>query len=129
MTVKGATDRTTGYVAQPELLSRCEPTASRCPNSGSSQLKLQKRTQRREWMLGRSPVKGDGDQPAHPRSRCGYVISWTWPLPDQPLAWLSRNATMKPKEVTSPTVLPACSKPSGIIVSASMVRMAPAAKA
>ncbi|MDG6106972.1 hypothetical protein Daura_28035 [Dactylosporangium aurantiacum] len=36
---------------------------------------------------------------------------------------------MNPRQVLSPPTLPACSYASGIIVSASMVRMAPAAKA
>jgi len=36
---------------------------------------------------------------------------------------------MKPAQVARPTLLPAFANPSGIIVSASMVRMAPAAKA
>jgi hypothetical protein len=39
------------------------------------------------------------------------------------------NATAKPSVVATPTQLPPCSKASGIIVSASMVRIAPAAKA
>jgi len=41
----------------------------------------------------------------------------------------SRYAAANPPTVTSPTTPPPCSKASGIIVSASMVRMAPAAKA
>ena len=43
-------------------------------------------------------------------------------------AWLIRNAHTKPAEVTSPTAPPALSKLSGIIVSASIVGIAPAAK-
>jgi hypothetical protein len=39
------------------------------------------------------------------------------------------NATANPRVVTTPTSLPPCSNASGIIVSASMVRIAPAAKA
>ena len=39
------------------------------------------------------------------------------------------DATAKPSVVTTPTSLPPCSKASGIIVSASIVRIAPAAKA
>ena len=40
-----------------------------------------------------------------------------------------KKARANPSTVTRPTTLPPCSKASGIIVSASMVRMAPAAKA
>src|ERR1044072_1826649 len=39
------------------------------------------------------------------------------------------NATAKPSVVATPTSLPPCSKASGIIVSASLVRIAPRAEA
>jgi len=45
---------------------------------------------------------------------------------DQPREWMA-YATAKPSVVTIPTSLPPCSKASGIIVLASMVRIAPAA--
>ncbi len=44
-------------------------------------------------------------------------------------AWASRNATENPKTVARPTVSPPYSKASGIIESASMVRIAPPANA
>lgn len=46
---------------------------------------------------------------------------------DAQLAWWMANATTKPSVVAIPTSLPPCSKASGIIVSASIARIPPAA--
>jgi hypothetical protein len=43
--------------------------------------------------------------------------------------WAIANATTNPRVVACPATRPPCSKPSGIMVSASMVRTAPAANA